>query len=137
MNINDIMTRNVKIITSDQSIGDAAHAMAEADCGAILVHENARLVGMITDRDIAIRAVAKGLSADTSVREVMSDNIRYCFEDEDIQHVAENMAGNHLRRLPVMDRNKRLVGIVSLGNFASCTNTIAGATLLRGVAQAH
>jgi CBS domain-containing protein len=91
----------------------------------------------VTDRDIAIRAVAKGLSPDTQVREIMTDDIRYCFEDEDIQHVAENMADIHVRRLPVMDRNKRLVGIVSLGNFASSTNTQAGATLLRGVAQAH
>jgi CBS domain-containing protein len=137
MKINEIMTRGVEKITPDQSICDAARIMEEADCGAILVHDGDHLVGMVTDRDIAIRAVAKGLSADTLVREVMTDNIRYCFEDEDIQHVAENMADNHLRRLPVMDRNKRLVGIVSLGNFASCTNTIAGATLLRGVAQAH
>jgi CBS domain-containing protein len=137
MKINDIMTRDVETITPDQSICDAACAMAEADCGAILVHDGDQLVGVVTDRDIAIRAVAKGLSPDTQVREIMTDDIRYCFEDEDIQHVAENMADIHVRRLPVMDRNKRLVGIVSLGNFASSTNTQAGATLLRGVAQAH
>lgn len=137
MKINDIMTRDVETLTPDQSICDAACAMAKADCGAILVQDGERLVGMVTDRDITIRAVAKGLSSDTAVREVMTDEIRYCFEDEDVQHVAENMADNHVRRLPVMDRNKRLVGIVSLGNFASCTNSHAGATLLRGVAQAH
>lgn len=137
MKINDIMTRDVETITPEQTICDAARLMAQADCGAILVHDGDKLVGVVTDRDIAVRAIAQGMPADTSVREVMTDNIRYCFEDEDIQHVAENMADHHVRRLPVMDRNKRLVGIVSLGNFASCTNANAGATLLRGVAQAH
>lgn len=137
MKISDIMTREVESITPEQSICDAARAMEKADCGAILVHDGDKLVGMLTDRDIAIRAVAQGLSPDTPISEVMTDNILYCFEDEDVQHVAENMADIHVRRLPVMDRNKRLVGIVSLGNFASCSNSIAGATLLRGVAQAH
>ncbi len=137
MKISDIMTRDVETLTPDQSICDAARAMEKADCGAILVHDGDNLVGMLTDRDIAIRAVAQGLAPVTPISEVMTDDILYCFEDEDIQHVAENMADLHVRRLPVMDRNKRLVGIVSLGNFASCNNTAAGATLLRGVAQAH
>lgn len=137
MKISDIMTRDVETLTPDQSICDAAQAMAKADCGAILIHDGDKLVGMITDRDITIRAVAQGLTPDTRINEVMTDDILYCFDDEDVQYVAENMADIHVRRLPVMDRNKRLVGIVSLGNFASCSNPIAGATLLRGVAQAH
>ncbi len=137
MKISDIMTRDVETVTPDQSICDAARAMEKADCGAILVHDGDNLIGVLTDRDIAIRAVAQGLAPATPISEVMTDDILYCFEDEDIQHVAENMADLHVRRLPVMDRNKRLVGIVSLGNFASCNNTAAGTTLLRGVAQAH
>lgn len=137
MKISDIMTREVQTIRPEQSICDAAQAMAQADCGAILVHDGDKLVGMVTDRDITIRAVARGLAHDTQISEVMTDNILYCFEDEDVQHVAENMADIHVRRLPVMDRNKRLVGIVSLGNFASCSNPNAGTTLLKGVAQAH
>lgn len=137
MRISDIMTHNVESVTPEQTICDAARAMAKADCGAILVRDGDKLVGMVTDRDIAIRAVAEGLDSDTLVSEVMTDNILYCFEDEDVQHVAENMADIHVRRLPVMNRNKRLVGIVSLGNFASSTNVNASSTLLRGVAQAH
>lgn len=137
MKISDIMTRDVETIAPDQSICDAARAMEQADCGAIFVRDNDRLVGVVTDRDITIRAVAQGLSIDTPVREIMTSDICYCFEDEEIQHVAENMADLHVRRLPVMNRNKRLVGIVSLGNFASGTTSSATSTLLRGVAQAH
>ena len=137
MKISEIMTRDVETITPDQSICEAACAMARVDCGAILVHDGDRLVGMVTDRDITVRGVAEGMESDTPVSQVMSENIRYCFEDEDVQHVAENMADIQMRRLPVLDRNKRLVGIVSLGNFASCTNQNAGTTVLRGVATAH
>jgi len=137
MKISDIMTRDVETIAPDQTICDAAQAMAKVDCGSIPVHDEGKLIGMITDRDIAIRAVAKGLASDTAVRKIMTEDIRYCFEDEDVQEVAENMAEIHLRRLPVVDREKRLVGIVSLGNFASSSNLNAGSTLLQGVAQAH
>jgi len=101
------------------------------------VGENDRLVGMLTDRDIAVRAVADGLGPDTPVREVMSPDVKYCYEDEDIDHVAANMAGLELRRLPVVDRDKRLVGIVSLGNFAQSGDAGASQELLQGVARAH
>ena len=137
MKISDIMTRNVETITPDQSICEAACAMVRADCGAILVRDGDRLVGVVTDRDITVRAVAEGMESDTPVSAVMSAQVHYCFEDEDVHHVAENMADIQMRRLPVLNRNKRLVGIVSLGNFASCTSHNAGATVLRGVAQAH
>lgn len=137
MKISDIMTRQVETVTPDQSICEAACAMVRADCGAILVRDGDRLVGVITDRDITVRAVAEGMGSDTPVSAVMSEQVHYCFDDEEVQHVAENMADIQMRRLPVLNRGKRLVGIVSLGNFASCTNQNAGATLLRGVAQAH
>jgi CBS domain-containing protein len=92
--------------------------MADIDAGAIPVQENDRLVGMITDRDIAVRAVAAGKGPDTPVRDVMSKDIKYCYEDEELDHVAKNMADIRVRRLPVVNRDKRLVGIISLGDVA-------------------
>jgi CBS domain-containing protein len=137
MQINEIMTRDVQTIRPEQSVRDAATLMARIDSGALLVNDQDRLVGMITDRDIVIRAVAEGLSTDTQVRQVMSGDIRYCFEDEDVQHVASNMADLQVRRLPVLSREKRLVGVVSLGNIANIRNQRTSDSLLRGVAQAH
>lgn len=137
MQIRDVMTTDVKTLTPEQSIRKAAALMVEIDSGALLIEDQDRLVGMITDRDIAIRAVAKGLDCDTPVSEVMSKHIRYCFDDENVQHVAENMAENELRRLPVLNREKRLVGVVSLGNIASSRNQQASDTVLQGVARAH
>ena len=92
--------------------------MGEIDAGVLPVGENDRLVGMITDRDIAIRAVAEGMGPQTKVREVMSREVKYCFEDEDLDDVTDNMGELQLRRLPVLNREKRLVGIVSLGDVA-------------------
>lgn len=137
MQIRDVMTTDVKTISPEQSIREAAALMADIDCGALLVNQQDRLVGMITDRDITIRAVAKGLDGDTPVRQVMSENIRYCFDDEAIQDVAENMADNEMRRMPVLNREKRLVGVVSLGNIARCRSQQASDTVLQGVARAH
>ena len=137
MQIRDVMTTDVKTLTPDQSIREAAALMADIDSGALLVNDQDRLIGMITDRDIAIRAVAKGLDCDTPVREVMSNTIRYCFDDESVQDVAQNMAENEMRRMPVLNREKRLVGVVSLGNIASCHNQQTSDTLLQGVARAH
>ncbi len=108
--------------------------MRQADIGALLVNEGERLTGVVTDRDLAVRGLADGLGADRPVREVMSGELRYCFEDEEVDHVAKNMAQLEKRRLPVMDRNKRLVGIVSLANIATCNADKLSANLLRGVA---
>lgn len=137
MKISEIMTRDVEIILPEQSIQEAASLMQRIDTGALLVHEGDRLVGMITDRDIVLRAVSRGMGPETPVRNVMTANIRYCFEDEDVQHVAQNMADIQVRRLPVLSREKRLVGVVSLGNIASIQSSRASDTVLRGVAQAH
>ncbi len=137
MKIKEIMTHDVQIIEPEQSIREAALLMERIDSGALLVHEGDRVVGMVTDRDIAIRGVARGMDGNTPVRRVMTPNIRYCFDDEDVQQVASNMADIHLRRLPVMDRNKRLVGMVSLGNLARCNDPRLSNTVLHGVAQAH
>ena len=137
MQLRDVMTTDVKTLTPDQSIREAAALMADIDSGALLVNDQDRLIAMITDRDIAIRAVAKGLDCDTPIREVMSKTIRYCFDDESVQDVAQNMAENEMRRMPVLNREKRLVGVVSLGNIASCHSQKTSDTVLQGVARAH
>jgi CBS domain-containing protein len=112
------MTREVRLCTPGQTIREVAKIMAEIDAGSVPVGENDRLIGMVTDRDIAIRAVAAGKGPETPVREVMSEHIHYCFDDEEIDDVAQNMGDIRLRRLPVVNRDKRLVGILSLGDVA-------------------
>ena len=119
MRVSEAMTREVRVATPGQSIRDVAKVMAEIDAGSMPVGENDRLIGMITDRDIAIRAVAQGKGPETPVREVMSDSkVLYCYEDEELDHVAKNMGSEQVRRLPVVNREKRLVGIVSFGDLA-------------------
>ncbi len=118
MRVSEAMSRDVQICTPGSSIKECAKMMAEIDAGAMPVGENDRLIGMITDRDIAIRAIGAGKGPDTPVRDVMSTEVKYCFEDEDLDHVAKNMADIRVRRLPVVNRDKRLVGIVSLGDLA-------------------
>jgi CBS domain-containing protein len=118
MKIRDAMTRDVRMVRPNQTIRDAAHLMAELDIGALPVEDNDRLIGMITDRDIAVRAVAEGRAADTPVREIMTQEIKYCFDDQTVDEVTQNMGEQRLRRLPVVNRDKRLVGILSLGDLA-------------------
>ena len=118
MQIRDVMTRNAQLIDPDDTIQHAAKLMGECDCGVLPVADGDRLVGMITDRDLAIRILAEGKAPHAKVRDAMTAEVKYCFEDEDTEHVAKNMADIQVRRLPVMDRNKRLVGIVSLGDLA-------------------
>ena len=118
MKISKCMTRDVQLASPTQSIQDAAKMMAEIDAGSLPVGQDNRLVGMITDRDIAIRAVAEGKSPDTPVREVMSQEVLYCFDDQELEEVARNMADIKVRRLPVLNRSKHLVGIVSLGDLS-------------------
>ena len=132
MKVSDIMTRNVTLLTPDQTICVAASLMAEIDAGALPVGENDRLVGMITDRDIVVRAVAHGRTAATKVGAVMSTEVLYCFDTDDIDDVARNMGDSQVRRLPVVNRDKRLVGIVSLGDLARNDDpTTIGRTVTR------
>ena len=123
MRVREAMTRDVRVANPGQTIRDVAKMMAEIDAGSLPVGENDRLVGMITDRDIAIRAVAAGKGPDTPVRDVMSKEVKYCFDDEDLEHVAKNMGDIKVRRLPVVNRDKRLVGIVSLADIAQNEDT--------------
>ena len=118
MQVSDCMSSNVRVCAPEDPIRDAARAMREIDVGVLPVGENDRLVGMITDRDIAIRGVGEGKGPDATVREVMTGEVRYCFEDEDVSDVAMNMGDLKVRRLPVVSRDKRLVGIISLGDVS-------------------
>jgi CBS domain-containing protein len=116
--VSEVMTPKVKIASPDQTIQQVAGMMADLDAGIIPVSDQDRLVGMITDRDIAVRAVAQGLPPDTKVRQVMSKEIKYCFDDDNLDEVARNMADIKVRRLPVINHEKQLVGILSLGDMA-------------------
>jgi CBS domain-containing protein len=135
MNIGDVMTRDVRLASPQQSIHEAARMMAESDMGVLPVGENDRLVGMITDRDIAIRAVAAGKGPDTVVRDVMTEDMKYCFEDDEIGDVAANLAALQVRRLPVLSRQKRLVGIVSLGDIAIATGPEPAGAAVEAISQ--
>ena len=118
MRVSEAMTRTVRVCNSAQSIADCARMMREIDSGALPVAERNRLVGMITDRDIAVRAVAAGKDPDTAVGEVMSRQVLFCFDDQDLDHVARSMGEARVRRLPVVDRQSNLVGILSLADVA-------------------
>jgi CBS domain-containing protein len=135
MKVSEVMTRQVELTSPEATIRDAARRMAEIDGGVMPVSENDRLVGMITDRDIAIRAVAQGKGPDAKVREVMTQEVKYCFEDDDVDNVVKNMAEIKVHRLPVMSRDKRLVGIVSLGDIAVQGDTGQVDTAVSGIKE--
>jgi CBS domain-containing protein len=119
MQIREIMTREVEVIRPDASIREAAAKMKDLDVGAIPVCDGQRLQGFLTDRDIAVRAVAEGRdSGNTKVADIMSKDLAYCFEDDQIDEAATVMEMKQIRRLPVLDREKQLVGIVSLGDLS-------------------
>ncbi|MCK1735861.1 CBS domain-containing protein [Bradyrhizobium sp. 138] len=136
MRVSDAMTPDVQLCTPQDSIKEAAEAMAALNVGLLPVAENDRLVGMISDRDIATRGIAMGLGPDSSVRDVMTADVKYCFEDQDIDEVTRNMADIQVRRLPVLNRDKRLVGIIALGDVAVCRPGDGAATALHGISQA-
>lgn len=129
MQIADIMTRDVDVLGPDAPLSEAARHMRDRDIGSIPVVENDRLIGMVTDRDIVIRCVADGHDVSETVSQAMTPKIRYCFADEDVKDVARNMSEECIRRLPVVDRDKRLVGIVSLGDISKRHERAAGETL--------
>jgi len=115
MKVAEVMTKAPEVIKANESVLNAAKRLAEHDIGALPVEKDDRLIGMLTDRDIVVRVIAKNRNpANTPVEEVASKGTKYCFDDEDVAHVAENMDELQVRRLPVMNRAKRLVGIVSI-----------------------
>jgi CBS domain-containing protein len=119
MKVSEVMTQDVCLCSPEDTIKDAAHTMADMDIGILPISKDDRLVGMVTDRDIAIRAVGEGKSPSTRIGEVMSKEVLYCFEDDDVEDILNNMSQMQVRRLPVLDRDKRLVGIVSISDLAA------------------
>jgi CBS domain-containing protein len=135
MQIKEIMTPDPELIDPEASIRKAAKRMRDEDIGALPVGENDRLIGMVTDRDIALRGVAEDRAPETTtVRDVMSEKVYYCFEDDDIEDAAQCMAENQVRRLPILNRDKRLTGIVSLADIAQ-TGEECEKTALEGVSE--
>jgi CBS domain-containing protein len=136
MKVSDCMTRNVRVTAPTQTLREAARLMAELDVGVLPVGEHDRLIGMITDRDIAIRGVATGRGPEARVSEVMTDSVMYCFADQTLEEVSRNMGDIQVRRLPVVDREKRLVGIISLSDIAQGDGAYEEAgEALRDIAQ--
>jgi len=133
MQVRDVMTRGVECVAPETTLQEAARKMQSLDVGPLPICDHHRLVGMLTDRDIVIRAVAQGRDVKTTlVKEAMTEGIDYCFEEDTLDTVARHMQDKQIRRLVVLDRNKRLVGIVSLGDLAIETGGdahLAGKTL--------
>jgi CBS domain-containing protein len=133
----DVMSSNVRVVNPEETVQQASRVMRDEDTGMLPVGEGDRLIGIVTDRDVALRLVAEGKDPTrTKVREVMSQDLKYVFEDEELAHVADNMAEQQIRRLPVVNRNKRLVGVISLGDLSrgSRSGHFAGRAM-RGVAR--
>jgi CBS domain-containing protein len=135
MKVSDVMTRDVQTVRPDQSARDAATFMLQADAGAIPVTEGSRLVGMITDRDIAVRGVAEGHGPDTPVRDLMTNDVVAAREDDDVEDAAARMSQAQVRRLMVVDDQQQLCGIVSLGDLSRDADTDCASEALEGVSQ--
>lgn len=130
MRVHECMTRKVSFVDPDMRIPEIARRMRDEDIGSVPVAENEKLIGIVTDRDIVVRTVAEGNDArEATARQVMSPKILYCFEDDSVEDVLRNMGDNQVRRLPVITREKRLVGVVSLGDLSKAAQTKAGSAL--------
>ncbi len=135
MKVSEVMTSDVATVRPDQPVREAASFMLDADAGSIPVTEGDRLIGMITDRDIAVRGIAKGYGPDTPVRELMTNDIVCARIDDEVEEVANKMSEAQVRRLPVIDEQERLCGIVSLGDLARETDNDTAEQALEGVSQ--
>lgn len=134
--LKDLMSPDVEFVSPEMTIADAAKKMRDGDFGMLPVAEGDRMIGAISDRDIAIRAVAEGLGAYTKVRDVMSDGIAWAYDDDSVEQAAKIMSERQVRRLPVVNRAKRLVGIVALGDFAvESTEVRPAAQALAGISK--
>ncbi|WP_037502549.1 CBS domain-containing protein [Sphingomonas jaspsi] len=131
--IRDLMTSNIETLGPDATAQEAATAMRRADTGSIPVVEGNRVVGLITDRDIAIRAVAEGRGPDCSIRDLMSADPVCAYESDDVESIAQRMAEAQVRRLPVVDQNEQLIGMISLGDLSREGKEQAASEALQGV----
>lgn len=130
MNISQVMTRDVQVGSPDDTLQKAAQMMEDCDFGVLPIEENNQLVGMLSDRDITIRAVAKGFDPEKhEVREIMTRDVKYISEDESVEDAAQMMSALKVRRLPVVDSREHLVGIISLGDLAISDDDVAGEAL--------
>lgn len=135
MHVKDVMSHDVEIVAPDEPVAQAAMKMRDLDIGFLPVGENDRLVGMITDRDIAVRAVAEGKDPkNCKVRDAMTHEVLYCFEDQDTSEAAELMSKHQIHRLPILNRSKRLIGILSVGDLARAEHGTT-AKAMEGISQ--
>ncbi|MEX0802498.1 MAG: CBS domain-containing protein [Deltaproteobacteria bacterium] len=137
MQIREIMTRDVEVVPFDAAVKDAAAKMKQLDIGAIPVCDGQKLTGVLTDRDIAVRLAAEGRNpSDTRVSEIMTKDLFYCFEDQDVEEAATVMEAGQIRRLPILDQDRQLVGIVSLGDISvRSDDKEAAAEALEGISE--
>jgi CBS domain-containing protein len=137
MKVSECMTADVETVTPDQPIREAAQFMLRADTGVLPVLEGQELAGMITDRDIAVRAVAEGRGPDTPVRDAMSEDVLFVYDDQDIEDAAMLMSDSQVRRLAVKSRDgEQLVGIVSLADISRSDQGEAASVALGGITDA-
>jgi CBS domain-containing protein len=132
MKVSECMTPGVQVVNPQETIAQAARMMRDSEVGFLPVGEDNRLVGILTDRDVVIRAVAHEKGPDTRVRDVMSKELLFCYDDEELDDAAAKMSDSQVRRLPVLNREKRLIGVISLGDIAQATDddgTRSGETL--------
>jgi CBS domain-containing protein len=135
MKVSEVMTREVQTVRPDQPVQEAASFMLNADAGSIPVIDGDRLIGMITDRDITVRGIARGYGPDTPVRELMTDDLVVVRIDDDVEEAATKMSDAQVRRLPVIDQDERLCGIVSLGDLARESDEDCAHEALEGISQ--
>ena len=136
MNVGQVMTTQVSWVGPDFTVPEIARRMRADDIGSVPVAHNDRLIGMVTDRDIVVRAVADGGEIErVTARQVMSASVLYCYESDNVAAVLRNMGENQVRRLPVVDRDKRLVGVVSLGDLSRAAHEKASGSALREISE--
>ncbi len=136
MKIAEVMTPNPEVVTLEQPIQEAARRMLDADTGALPVADGQRLIGMVTDRDITVRAVAEGRGPETPIREVMSEKLLFAWDDQDVDEVAMQMSDAQVRRMPILSRNEeRLVGMVSIGDLVQANQGEAAGVAVAGATE--
>ena len=116
--IAEVMTTDVEVVRPEETLRDAARAMADLDVGSLPVCDGRRMIGMVTDRDITIRGVAEGKGPDAAIRDVMTDDVVWCTDTDSVDEVLQQMSDAQVRRIPVVDKDRQLVGIVALGDIA-------------------
>ncbi|KFN45706.1 CBS domain-containing protein [Arenimonas composti] len=137
MKASEVMTRDVHVVNCETTLRQAAELMRRADIGSLPVSRDGQLVGMVTDRDIVVRAVAEGWDLDSPVSRVMSGDLKVCRAGQTVEEVAAHMAGLGVRRLPVVDDAGQVVGFISLSNIAFANQPTSTGTLLDGTARPH